>query len=227
MRPGRLPRVASLVLLLLLAGLTSGCAGNLFVRSSPPAVDPPHPSVLPPEELPGPGDGTSSPEQESAPEPEPSETDLFPPPEPEGVAVPPFPPVEDAMGPEIPTPGGRAAVALTDQGERALREGRTDEAVVLLERSLAVDPNRSGTYLLLAEAYRQQGLAHQAVGLVHRAELLSGGEDGLTLDGLLIKGDCLLAAGQPREARAVFRRARRRAPGDPEVARRLASLPPG
>ena len=46
-----------------------------------------------------------------------------------------------------------------------------------------------------------------------------------TLEGLLVKGDCLRDSGDRDEARAVYVRAAARAPANPEVKKRLSSAP--
>jgi tetratricopeptide (TPR) repeat protein len=201
--------------------LMSGCAGGLFKRSTPPGEAP---TPRPPEVAPAEAEEPEALEAE-AEAPEPAA------PEPEPVPAPPPPeaePLPEALPeslPPPPTPGGQAAGHLTGEGRKALAEGRTSEAVVLLEQALRVDPNRSETYVLLAEAYRRQGHARQGVGLVARAELLAGGEEGLTLEGLLVKGDCLRDSGDKEAARAVYVRAAGRAPTHPEVKKRLSAAP--
>ena len=46
---------------------------------------------------------------------------------------------------------------LWEQGQDALRDGRTDEAMQLYERSLALDPNLADDHLSLAAAYLDKG----------------------------------------------------------------------
>lgn len=212
-----------LLLLALAAALLSGCAGGVFKRAAPPgeATTPKPPEVEPAEPAgtaPEPAEEPEPPVPAPVPEPEPL-------PESEAPDGGPLPAPPAAQLPSPATPGGQAAGYLVGEGRKALGEERTSEAVVLLEQALRVDPNRAETYVLLAEAYRRQGRARQGANLVARAELLAGGEQGLTLEGLLVKGDCLRDAGQRDEARAVYVRAAARAPANPEVKKRLSSSP--
>jgi tetratricopeptide (TPR) repeat protein len=52
-----------------------------------------------------------------------------------------------------PSPAQR----LWEQGQDALRDGRTDEAMQLYERSLTLDPNLANNHLSLAAAYLDEG----------------------------------------------------------------------
>jgi tetratricopeptide (TPR) repeat protein len=210
-----------ILLLALAAALLGGCSGGLFRRSAPasepttprpPEVSPAEPAEEEPPQALEPEPELPPPASEPLPEPEPPEAEPLP-----------EPPAEQLPPPS--TPGGEAAGHLVGEGRKALGENRTSEAVVLLEQALRVDPNRAETYVLLAEAYRRQGRPRQGVNLVSRAELLAGGEQGLSLEGLLVKGDCLRDAGQGDEARAVYVRAAGRAPANPEVKKRLSAGP--
>ena len=61
----------------------------------------------------------------------------------------------------VATPAGAAdpspAQRLWEQGQDALRDGRTDDAMGLYERSLALDPNLADNHLSLAAAYLDKG----------------------------------------------------------------------
>ena len=59
----------------------------------------------------------------------------------------------------VPAPGAEPASAqrLWEQGQDALRDGRTDEAIRMYERSLALDPNFANNHLSLAAAYLGKG----------------------------------------------------------------------
>ena len=65
-----------------------------------------------------------------------------------------------AAGPaaaEAPAADPSPAQQLWEQGQDALRDGRTDEAMGLYERSLALDPNLASNHLSLAAAYLDKG----------------------------------------------------------------------
>ncbi len=65
-----------------------------------------------------------------------------------------------AAGPataEEPDAAPSPARRLWEQGQDALRDGRTDEAMQLYERSLALDPNLADDHLSLAAAYLDKG----------------------------------------------------------------------
>ena len=58
-----------------------------------------------------------------------------------------------ALGAAEPAAVPSSAQRLWEQGQDALRDGRTDEAVGFYEKSLALDPNLASNYLSLAAAY--------------------------------------------------------------------------
>lgn len=62
-------------------------------------------------------------------------------------------PLSTAAPAATPTPAQR----LWEQGQDALRDGRTDEAVGFYEKSLSLDPNLASNHLSLAAAYLDKG----------------------------------------------------------------------
>jgi predicted CXXCH cytochrome family protein len=141
-----------------------------------------------------------------------------------------------------------------NQGNFALRQSRSDEAIAAYERALMLDPLFAGAYVNLADAYRQQdrddesekqlrrGLAllpnaadlHHALGLV----LVRQGKSPSALDELktaakLTPGNAryayvyavgLHSAGKRREALAVLKAADVRNPYDPDILSALISM---
>ena len=67
------------------------------------------------------------------------------------------------------------ALRLWEQGQDAMREGRTDVAVGFYEQSLALDPNLVNNHLSLAAAYLDKGDDEQA--LPHLAQYVAAKPD--------------------------------------------------
>ena len=139
MSPGFKPLTAG-SMTVLLAGflMLAGCAG---VTQGP---------------LPQPAPSTTAPDQSLPPETETVPAEV--PPETPEAAV--SEPVE--VPPEAPNPRALASLELSTQARNLIAEGRLDEAIRILERSINLYPGSGESYYYLAEAWRLKGNADQA-----------------------------------------------------------------
>ena len=69
---------------------------------------------------------------------------------------------EPAPIPSNVDPKARASLQLADQGRILLTQGKPDEAISLLERSIGLDPRNGRSYFYLAEAWLMKGNFGQA-----------------------------------------------------------------
>ncbi|MFH0729096.1 MAG: tetratricopeptide repeat protein [Pseudomonadota bacterium] len=69
------------------------------------------------------------------------------------------------------SPMALAALALSDQGQAHLKNGKPDEAIRVLERAVNLHPRNGETYYYLAEAWFMKGNAAQAKEFNHLAAI--------------------------------------------------------
>jgi Flp pilus assembly protein TadD len=69
------------------------------------------------------------------------------------------------------SPMALAALALSDQGQAHLRNGKPDEAIRVLERAINLHSQNGETYYYLAEAWLMKGNAAQAKEFNHLAAM--------------------------------------------------------
>ena len=70
-----------------------------------------------------------------------------------------------------PSPMALAALALSDQGQAYLKNGKPDEAIRVLERAVNLHPQNGENYYFLAEAWLLKGNAVQAKEFNHLAAI--------------------------------------------------------
>lgn len=90
---------------------------------------------------------------------------------------PPPPPVKlpPAARPADNTPGALAALELTEEARILLAEGRTGDAIRLLERAVNLHPDSGRSYYYLAEAWIARGDLRQAAEFNGLAEAYTDG----------------------------------------------------
>src|SRR5262245_47926835 len=93
-------------------------------------------------------------------------------------------------------------VALWEQGQEALRLGRTDLAIGYFERSLAVDPDLARNHLSLAAAHLEKGEEDAACPYLARYVAANPGHLAVRAH----YAELLLRLGRTEDARAQFER---------------------
>lgn len=102
---------------------------------------------------------------------------------------------------------------LLDRTERALDDGRLEEALALSEKALGIDPENPDAVFLRAESLLELGLLEEAVSAYRDADTLLPDHPAI-LSGL---GLALFELVRPEEAERVLRRALELDPDLPEV----------
>ncbi|WP_084517361.1 tetratricopeptide repeat protein [Desulfatiglans anilini] len=95
------------------------------------------------------------------PAPEPAPTVKTPPPTPSRSSVDSVPLPRAAAAPKV-DPRAVAALEITEEGRMLLKDGRTDEAITVLERALHLNPGNGRACYYLAEAWLVKGNKRQA-----------------------------------------------------------------
>ncbi|VBB47363.1 conserved exported hypothetical protein [uncultured Desulfatiglans sp.] len=95
------------------------------------------------------------------PAPEPAPTLKTPPPAPSRSSIDSVPPPRAAAVPKV-DPRAVAALEITEEGRMLLKDGRTDEAITVLERALNLNPSNGQACYYLAEAWLVKGNRRQA-----------------------------------------------------------------
>jgi tetratricopeptide (TPR) repeat protein len=104
------------------------------------------------------------------------------------------------------------AKELWQQGQTALRQGRTDESIALYQQSLAADPSLTRNHLSLAAAYLEKG--QDALACTHLAEYVKAHPEHVSMRVHL--AELLLRLHRADEARAEFERTIADAQDQPE-----------
>lgn len=61
-----------------------------------------------------------------------------------------------------PSPREKASIQLTREGKQLLDEGKTDNAIRLLEQAISLNPNNGQSYYYLAQAWLEKGMYLEA-----------------------------------------------------------------
>jgi Tfp pilus assembly protein PilF len=61
-----------------------------------------------------------------------------------------------------PSPREKASIQLTQDGKQLLNEGKTDNAIRLLEQAIGINPNNGQSYYYLAQAWLKKGILSEA-----------------------------------------------------------------
>jgi tetratricopeptide (TPR) repeat protein len=61
-----------------------------------------------------------------------------------------------------PSPREKASIQLTQEGKQLLNEGKTDNAIRLLEQAIGLNPNNGQSYYYLAQAWLKKGIFSEA-----------------------------------------------------------------
>jgi tetratricopeptide (TPR) repeat protein len=61
-----------------------------------------------------------------------------------------------------PGPREKASMQLTQEGKQLLDEGKTDNAIRLLEQAIGLNPNNGQSYYYLAQAWLEKGIFSEA-----------------------------------------------------------------
>jgi Flp pilus assembly protein TadD len=109
-----------------------------------------------------------------------------------------------------------------EAGDRALSEGRHDEAVRVFREILVDNPLDARARSQLACALWARGETALAIAEQRTALRIDPQRSATALQ----LGEWLAATRSPREARSLYREFLETTPGDPDVAKALAALPP-
>jgi len=60
------------------------------------------------------------------------------------------------------SPREKASIQLTQEGKQLLNEGKTDNAIRLLEQAIGLNPNNGQSYYYLAQAWLKKGIFSEA-----------------------------------------------------------------
>ncbi|HEY2954749.1 MAG TPA: hypothetical protein VGK89_05830, partial [Candidatus Eisenbacteria bacterium] len=115
------------------------------------------------------------------------------------------------------------AQALLLLSSLAMIEGRHDDARALVARSLAVEPLRGGGHMRLALIALEQGRPREALNEAARERAIVGANAALDV----LTGSAWARLGEKSRARAAYRRALAREPGNAEARDSLAALERG
>lgn len=94
--------------------------------------------------------------------------------------TPPSPSAESKTG-TPPAPRTIASLKLTEQAHALIESNAPDQAIRLLEKAIAIDPDNGRNYYFLAEAYLMKGDAKQARSFNRLAEIYLGKDADWTL----------------------------------------------
>lgn len=61
-----------------------------------------------------------------------------------------------------PSPREKASIQLTQEGKQLLNEGKTDNAIRLLEQAIGLNPNNGQSYYYLAQAWLKKEIFSEA-----------------------------------------------------------------
>jgi len=129
-----------------------------------------------------------------------------------------------AAAQEFPRGENPAVLALLDAADRELRASHPDEASLLLERALRIEPNNSAAWHYLGLARLEQGQHAQAEAMAAKAKILAPSDErplfaaGGSFDRALEAARTYVDTLQPRGRRApeaAVRSPDRRRSGDP------------
>jgi hypothetical protein len=138
------------LLIFIISMVSAGCTD--YVRRRPPSA-PPAPVV-----------------SKSTPPPAPSAPPSAP------AAVKPPAREETPVPAELPSARTVASLQLTDQGRVLLEQGKTDDAISVLERAVSISPTNGQNYYYLAEAWRTKKDTRQAEEFNRLASLYLQGD---------------------------------------------------
>lgn len=114
-------------------------------------------------------------------------------------------PITRAIGPRT-TPDVSEALKLTEQARQELERGTTDNAVMLCERAIGVNPRLVQPYVILARAYLAEGQAQPARAQLDKALALSP-EPAWLAEIIALNGSRNEVLGRKDAALAEYRRA--------------------
>ena len=100
-----------------------------------------------------------------------------------------------------------ASFRIAAEGQRALKEGRVDEAEDRLERALSLDARNPFCYLYLAEIRFRAGDPEQALVLLDQSEMHFDGHPYWLSEVYTKRGICLEKLRSPEDARRSYRKA--------------------
>ena len=75
------------------------------------------------------------------------------------------------QAPVPPSPREQAALKLTEQGRRFLKDGKPDNAIRVLEQAISLNPDNGQNYYFLAEAWLMKEIASEAREFNRLAEM--------------------------------------------------------
>ena len=126
-----------------------------------------------------------------------------------------FTPEPEAPGSRVIAPGpgtGAAVQRLLADARKAARAGRVDQAEVILERAVRIEPRNAVLWYYMARVQLHQGHTRQAEGLAAKSNSLAAGDRRLQADNWRIIAHARAARGDLAGAQAAETRAAALAP---------------
>jgi Flp pilus assembly protein TadD len=112
------------------------------------------------------------------------------------------------------------AVSYCQAARQSLQQGRIDQAIALLQETLARDPRSAEAYSLLGVAYAQKGMLNEGIQALHTAVKL----DPNSASARLNLGVALQRAGRLHEAAAELQEALRLDPNHQKAQELLSAM---
>ena len=117
-----------------------------------------------------------------------------------------------------------ASLSLTRRGRDSLEQGRTDEAITLLEKAIALQPTNPYAYYYMARARFIQSESGQALALLAKAELSFGDDSSWLTWVFLLRGQIDETLSRPEDARKQYEAALAADPRNQEARDRIRRL---
>lgn len=100
-------------------------------------------------------------------------------------------------------PKNSAARLLLAQADKAVESQKSEQAIILLERAIRIDPREALLWIELSRAHLMQGHTTAAAQHARKAIALSGSDDLKSAKAWLLLADVLEAEGEIRQAREL------------------------
>jgi tetratricopeptide (TPR) repeat protein len=140
-------------------------------------------------------------------------------------AAPPIPLPEDTLEPLGSLAGQRSAsLSLARRGRDLLDQGRTDEAISVLEKAIVLHPSNPYAYYFMARARFIQNETGQALALLAKAEIFFRDTPPWLSRVYLLRGEIDETLSRPEDARKQYRAALAADPHNQQASDRIGRL---